>query len=85
MESLRQKLSKIPKMLRFFSLPPPPPEEPPPPLPGDEPGAIDEEDIAPKSESSKDDAKSPEPIEFHKAPEYHAGLYPPVSPSAAEH
>jgi hypothetical protein len=61
---------------------PPPPEEPPPPLP-EEPGAVDEEDMALASEAPKEEAKAPELTEPHAAPEYQTGEYPRSSPAAA--
>ena len=51
--------------------PPPPPEPPPPPPPLLDPGAVDDDAIAPDIEFPNDDVKSPSP---RKSPLYHDGV-----------
>ncbi len=53
--------------------PPPPPDDPPPPLPELEPGAVEDDDIAPEKELPSDEAKSPAEREEKDVPEYQAG------------
>ncbi len=54
--------------------PPPPPEEPPPPEPLDEPGAVEDEAMAPEKLPPRLEAKSVTPRLSKPRPEYQRGL-----------
>ena len=53
--------------------PPPPPDPPPPPLPLLDPGAEDEEEMAPEKESLSELTNPPAPKLLQAEPEYHEG------------